>query len=158
YWVAYARHYESTDDAYVSGDVVQITSEIAGTVTTLKVDDTQSVRRDQTLLELDPADARIAVDAAEANLARAVRQVRTLFAQSAQLSAQITERETDLKRAQDDYKRRADLTRDGAVSSEELSHTKDTVSQVQASLGQAREQLNATFAQIDGTTIQTHPQ
>jgi len=158
WWAAFARHYQSTDDAYVNGDLVQITSEVAGTVTALGADDTQSVRRDQTLLELDPADARIAMDNAEANLARAVRQVRTLFAQSAQLRAQISERETALKRAQDDYRRRADLTRDGAVSNEELAHSKDAITQLQASLAAATEQLNATTAQIDGTTVENHPQ
>src|SRR4051812_44986191 len=146
YWYAHARHFQSTDDAYVSGDPVQITSEVPGTVVAVHVDDTQSVQRDQTLLELDPADAKIAVSNAEANLARAVRQVRALFAQSGQLNAQIAERETALRRAQDDYKRRADLTRDGAVSSEELAHAKDTIVQMQASLAAAREQLNANTA------------
>jgi len=158
WWMAVGSHYQSTDDAYVNGDLVQITSEVPGTVTTLGVDDTQSVQRDQTLLELDPADAQIAMDNAEANLARAVRQVRTLFAQSAQLRAQIAERETALKRAQDDFKRRADLTRDGAVSNEELAHSKDTITQLQASLAAAREQLNATSAQIDDTTVRDNPQ
>jgi membrane fusion protein (multidrug efflux system) len=158
YWYSHARFYQSTDDAYVGGDLVQITSEVPGTVTTVNVDDTQSVQREQPLLELDPADAKIAVANAEANLARAVRQVRALFAQSAQLNAQIAERETTLKRWQDDYKRRADLTRDGAVSHEELAHVKDTISEAQANLASAREQLNANGAQIDGTTIADHPQ
>ena len=158
YWLLVARHYQSTDDAYVSGDVVQITSEVPGTVVALHVDDTQSVQRDQPLLELDPADAEVATGSAEANLARAVRQVRTVFAQGGQLRAQINERQTELKRAQDDYRRRAGLVSDGAVSTEELSHMKDSVTQVQASLAAAREQLNATTAQIDGTTIATHPQ
>ena len=158
YWYTHARYFQSTDDAYVSGDVVQITSEVPGTVTAVNVDDTQSVQREQALLELDPADAKIAVANAEANLARAVRQVRTLFAQSAQLNAQIAERETALKRWQDDYKRRADLTRDGAVSNEELAHVRDTIAETQASLGAAREQLNANTAQVDGTTIASHPQ
>ena len=158
YWFLVARYYQSTDDAYVSGDVVQITSEVPGTVVALHVDDTQSVQRDQPLLELDPADAEVATGNAEANLARAVRQVRTLFAQGGQLRAQINERQTELKRAQDDYKRRAGLVSDGAVSGEELSHMKDSVTQIQASLAAAREQLNATTAQIDGTTIANHPQ
>ncbi len=158
YWFLVARHYQSTDDAYVSGDVVQITSEVPGTVVALHVDDTQSVQRDQPLLELDPADAEVATGNAEANLARAVRQVRTLFAQGGQLRAQINERQTELKRAEDDYKRRAGLVSDGAVSTEELSHMKDSVTQIDASLAAAREQLNATTAQIDGTTIANHPQ
>jgi membrane fusion protein (multidrug efflux system) len=158
WWGLYARYYQSTDDAYVSGDVVQITSEVPGTVVGLHVDDTQSVQRDQPLLELDPADAEVAMSSADANLARAVRQVRTLFAQADQLRAQIADREIGLKRAEDDYRRRAGLLSDGAVSSEELSHVKDTITQTRASLNEAREQLNATTAQIDGTSVATHPQ
>jgi len=158
WWLIHGRHYQSTDDAYVGGDVVQITSEVAGTVTALDADDTQSVQRDQTLLELDPADAEVAMRSAEANLARAVRQVRSLFAQTSQLKAQIAEREVTLKRAQDDFKRRAGLAGDGAISGEELSHIRDSIVQAQAGITAAREQLNATLAQIDGTTVATHPQ
>jgi membrane fusion protein (multidrug efflux system) len=158
WWLVHGRHYQSTDDAYVGGDVVQITSEIAGTVTALDVDDTQSVQRDQTLLELDPADAEVAMRSAEANLARAVRQVRSLFAQTSQLKAQIAEREVTLKRAQDDFKRRVGLAGDGAISGEELSHIRDSITQAQAAITAAREQLNATLAQIDGTTVASHPQ
>jgi membrane fusion protein, multidrug efflux system len=158
WWWTVARHYESTDDAYVSGDLVQITSQVPGTVVALHVDDTQNVERGAPLLELDPADAQVAEQAAEADLGRAVRQVRALFAQGEQLRAQITERETELKRAEDDYQRRNGLTADGAVSAEELSHTRDSVAQLRASLASAREQLNATLAQTQGTTIPTHPQ
>src|SRR5580658_10037192 len=100
YWFLYARHYQSTDDSYVVGDLVQITSEVPGNVMALRADDTQGVQRGQTLLELDPADAQVAMSNAEARLARAVREVRTLFATAEQLRAQITEREIELKRAQ----------------------------------------------------------
>jgi membrane fusion protein, multidrug efflux system len=158
YWFLDARHYQSTDDAYVDGDLVQITSEVPGSVMALSADDTQGVERGQTLLELDPADAKIAMSNAEARLARAAREVRTLFATAAQLRAQITEREVELKRAQDDYGRRSNLLKDGAVSSEELSHTQDNTAQMRASLIEARQQLNAVTVQIDGTTVETHPQ
>ena len=157
WWFAVGRHYQSTDDAYVSGDLVQITSQVPGTVVALHVDDTQNVDRGQPLLELDPADAQVAVAAAEADLGRAVRQVRALFAQADQLRAQIVERDTELKRAEDDYRRRSGLTADGAVSAEELSHTHDNVAQLRANLTSAQEQLNGTLAQIQGTTIPTHP-
>ena len=157
YWFLYARYYESTDDAYVNDDLVQITSEVPGTVIALRADDTQSVQRDQTLLELDPADAQVAMSSAEASLARAVREVRTLFATAEQLHAQITDREVELKRAREDYRRRSDLLQDGAVSAEELSHTQNNIAQIRATLIEAREQLNATIVQIDGTTVDTHP-
>ena len=158
YWIVSARHYQSTDDAYVDGDLVQITSEVPGTVISLTADDTQGVQREQTLLELDPADARVAMSNADARLAGAVREVRTRFATAEQRRAQIAEREIELKRAQNDYGRRSNLLQDGAVSSEELSHTQDNIAQIRANLIEAREQLKATTVQIDGTTVKTHPQ
>lgn len=158
YWALYARDYETTDDSYVAGDLVQVTSEVAGTVIGLKADDTQGVDRSQLLVQLDPADALVAMGNAEANLARAVRQVRGLFSTAEQLRAQIANREVALRRAQEDYRRRAGLEQDGAVSGEELSHTKDDTVQRQASVVEAQQQLNGVLAQIDGTTVKTHPQ
>jgi membrane fusion protein (multidrug efflux system) len=157
YWFAVARHYESTDDAYVASDIVQITSEISGTVLSVHVDDTQTVERGQVLVELDPADANIAVSAAEAELARTVREVRALYAQADQLRALIAERETELKRAQSDYSRRQLLVADGAVSGEELAHAQDTIDQTRASLQAAKRELDATLAQIEGTSVEDHP-
>jgi len=158
YWLFDGRFYESTDDAYVNGDVVQVTSEIPGTVIALNVDDTQPVRAGQPLLELDPADAKIAEANAEADLARAVRQVRGLFAQSRELRAQIQEREQAERTADDDLKRRSGLLVDGAISAEELSHARDAVTTTRANVSAARQQLSQTIAQIDGTTIADHPQ
>jgi membrane fusion protein, multidrug efflux system len=158
YWFFDGRFYGSTDDAYVNGDVVQITSEVPGTVLAVNVDDTQPVQAGQKLLELDPADARIAVANAEADLARAVRQVRGLFAQSSELKAQIDQREQSARTADDDLKRRGGLISDGAISAEELSHARDAVTSTRANVAAAREQLSQTVAQIDGTTIADHPQ
>jgi membrane fusion protein, multidrug efflux system len=157
-WVAVAKGFQSTDDAYINSDLVQVTSEAPGTVLSVGVDDTQSVERGTVLTELDPADARVATAAAEAQLARAVRSVRGLFAQRDQLQAQIAQRQSDVKRAQDDVRRREGLLADGAVSGEELSHSRDALAGAQAALDGARQGLNATDAQIQGTTIETHPQ
>jgi membrane fusion protein, multidrug efflux system len=158
YWFFDGRYYQSTDDAYVNGDVVQVTSEIPGTVIALNVDDTQLVHAGQSLLELDPADAKIAEANAEADLARAVRQVRGLFAQDKELRAQIDQREQAERTADDDLKRRGGLIADGAISAEELSHARDAVTTTRANVAAARQQLSQTVAQIDGTTIADHPQ
>jgi membrane fusion protein, multidrug efflux system len=158
YWFVDGRYYESTDDAYVDGDVVQVTSEVPGTVLSLKVDDTQLVNAGQPLLQLDPADAKIAVANAQADLARAVRQVRGLFAQSKELRAQIDQREQAERTADDDLERRGGLIADGAISAEELSHARDAVTTTRANVAAARQQLGQTIAQIDGTTIADHPQ
>ena len=80
YYFLVARFHESTDDAYVNGNVVQITPQVVGTVIAVNADDTQTVKIGDPLVQLDPADSRIALQQAEANLGQTVRQVRGLFA------------------------------------------------------------------------------
>ncbi|MDB5972723.1 MAG: Efflux pump rane protein [Hydrocarboniphaga sp.] len=158
YWYLHARFFEHTDDAYVSSDLVQITSEVAGTVIALHVDDTQHVERGQPLLELDPADAEVAMATAQAELARSVRQVRGVFSQAEGLKAQIRERQVALAAAQADLRRRQISANDGSVSAEELQHAKDQVAQLSAALNVSNESLTTTQAQISGTQIETNPQ
>jgi membrane fusion protein (multidrug efflux system) len=158
YQFLHGRFYESTDDAYVAADVMQITSEVAGTVSSVRVDDTQHVERGQVLVELDRADAQIALEAAQAELARTVRQVRSLYSQSDGLRAQIHERRLLLDAAQADVKRREQAGDGGAVSAEELQHSRDQVAQLQAALTATQESLASVRAQIDDTTLETHPQ
>ena len=55
YWLLYARYFESTDDAYVAGNVVTITSKENATVLALHADNTQTVKQGQLLIEMDPA-------------------------------------------------------------------------------------------------------
>src|ERR1700746_406698 len=96
YWAQVLRYHQTTDDAYVGGNVVQITPQIAGTVVAIGADDTQFVRAGQPLVRLDPADARVALDQAEAQLARTVRDVRNLYATSSQLAAAVPMRQNAL--------------------------------------------------------------
>ncbi|MGC1729921.1 MAG: biotin/lipoyl-binding protein, partial [Steroidobacteraceae bacterium] len=116
YWARVLRYEQSTDDAYVNGNVVQITPQIYGTVVAIGADDTQFVKAGQTLVRLDQADARVALDESEAQLARTVRDVRNLFATSAQLAADVRGQQTDLGAARADLARRARLGVSGAVS------------------------------------------
>src|SRR6202521_662665 len=118
YWTLALRYVQSTDDAYVSGNVVQITPQISGTVIAIGADDTQFVKAGQTLVQLDQADARIALDQADAQLAKSVREVRNLFATTAQLQATVSMRQSDLARANDDLVRRDRLLRSRANSAE----------------------------------------
>ena len=166
-----SRHIEVTDNAYVQGNVIQITPQIGGTVTAILADDTDFVKTGQPLVQLDPADAKVALEQAEANLAQAVRQVRTLYANNGTLSAQVTLRESDIARAQtdieratDDLARRQSLAGNGAVSKEELNHAKsqltaaqNALAAAQAGVSAAREQLSSNQSLTDGTNIEAHP-
>ena len=146
YYFLVARFSEGTDDAYVNGNVVQITPQVTGTVIAVRADDTQTVSSGDPLVLLDPADSRIALQQAEANLGQTVRQVRGLFADDSQYEAQVAVRQADLSRAQDDLRRRMQVAQTGAVSQEEISHASDTVKSAEASLAAAQQQLAANRA------------
>ena len=158
YWAQVLRYHQQTDDAYVGGNVVQITPQISGTVVAIGADDTQFVKAGQALVRLDQSDAKVALDQAEAQLARTVRDVRNLFATSAQLDAAVQVRRTDLNAAQSDFARRQRLGASGAVSGEELQHAVDAVKAAQSSLLAAQQQLAANRARVDNTTLENHPQ
>lgn len=157
YWATVLRYHETTDDAYVNGNIVQITPQISGTVVSIGADDTQFVKAGQTLVKLDQADAKVALDEAEAQLAKTVREVRNLFATTSELEAAVELRRTDLAMAQQDLERRQRLGATGAVSGEELQHARDAVKAAQASLLSAEQQLAANRARVDGTTLEDHP-
>jgi membrane fusion protein (multidrug efflux system) len=162
---------EATDNAYVQGNVIQITPQIGGTVTAILADDTDFVKAGQPLVKLDTADAKVALDQAEANLGQAVRQVRTLYANNNTLGAQIALRQndiaraqTDIERATDDLKRRQALAGNGAVSKEELNHAQSQLAAAQNALAAAKagvltaeQQLAGNQAMTAGTTIESHP-
>lgn len=168
---ANGRHVETTDNAYVAGNVVQITPQVAGTVVSIGADDTDYVKAGQLLVKLDPSDARVALEQAEAQLAQTVREVRTLYANNSTLKAQVSLRSADLARAQadaarlqDDVNRRAPLMASGAVGKEEFQHAnalvtaaKSTVAAAQAAVVAAQEQLAASQTQTEGTSIEQHP-
>ncbi len=157
YWDRDLRYSVYTDDAYVSGNVVQITPQISGTVVGIGADNTQFVKAGQPLVRLDQADAKVALQQSEARLARTVRQVRSLFSTTSQLQANVQVRRTDLAKAQSDYARRARLARSGAISTEELQHAGDAVSSAQAAVAAAQQALAANRALIDDTTIESNP-
>ena len=157
WWFLYASHYENTDDAYVAGDLVNVTPQVPGTVVSIGADETDLVRAGQVLITLDPTDARIALEEAEQQLARVVRQTRTVFANRDQLTAVVSQRRADLARAQSDFDRRKNLTKSGAVSSEELGHAQDALNAARDALTAAEKNLSASAALVGRTGVADNP-
>lgn len=157
YWAAYARHFENTDDAYVAGNVVQVTPLVGGTVVAIHADDTQQVKAGQPLIQLDRADSQVALEQAEAQLGQAVREVRTLYVNNGSLAANVALRSADVARAREDLKRRQAIAGSGAVSSEELAHARTALQAAESALLAAREQLASNQALTDQISIEKHP-
>ncbi|MES2474004.1 MAG: HlyD family efflux transporter periplasmic adaptor subunit [Pseudomonadota bacterium] len=156
YWVLVARLQETTDDAYVAGNIVAVTSRENATVTALHADNTQQVRRGQLLIEMDPSIAEVNMKGAEANLARAVRGVRGAFASADSYRAQLAQANAALARAREDYdRRRAALG--GAVSGEELSHARNAVTAAQGAVSAAQGGLAQAQSGIAGVDADNNP-
>ncbi|WP_193089828.1 efflux RND transporter periplasmic adaptor subunit [Advenella sp. FME57] len=179
------RWYESTDDAYVQGNIIQITPQVEGTVVGIFADDGDFVHAGDTLIRLDQTEAEVALNQAKATLAKTVRQVRSLYsqasgakatsgAQQALVQAQesaVKGAKTALDKAKADYSRRQKLVKSGAISEEESAHARDIFLQAQSQYQSAISQLEATRSQLTaseqnaevsnalvaGTLINQHP-
>jgi len=171
YQVFYGKYHVSTDNAYVAGNVIQITPQVSGTVVSIQADETDFVKAGELLVKIDPTDAKVALEQARAQLEQTIRDVKTLFANNEALRAQVNLRQADLSKAevelskaQDDVKRRTPLLNSGAVGQEEFNHVnaqlasaKSTAQAAQSAVVAAKEQLQASLTQTEGTTVEHHP-
>ena len=157
WYFMFGRWFEETDDAYVQGNQVQITPLISGTVVGINADDGMRVERGQLLVQLDPADTEVALQQAEANLARTVRQVRGLYRSVEGAQAELNARQVTLKRVREDFARRKDLAATGAISNEELAHARDELAGAEAALAGSRETFERSRALVDDTVVATQP-
>jgi membrane fusion protein (multidrug efflux system) len=148
---------QTTEDAYVDGNVVQLTPQVSGSVTAIGADNTDYVQAGQVLVQLNETDARLALARAEAQLERTVRQVRAQFSSASQFRANVALRSADLARAEADLARRRGLADSGAISGEDVHHAEDAVKSARAALAVAEQQLAGAGALVDRTGIANHP-
>ncbi len=157
YWLLVGRFHEYTDDAYVNGNMVQLMSQIPGTVTQINADDTQLVTEGQVLIKFDPADTDVALQRATASLAETVRQVRQLFENAERAKATLVWRKADFLKADLDLKRRAGLVGNSAVSKEEYQHYLTQKETAEAQYQIALHDVKSAEALVANTHIYTHP-
>ena len=158
YWWLIGQYHETTDDAYVAGNLVTVSPRITATVTAIEADETDLVRQGEPLIRLDDTDISIALDQAKANLAETVRQARQMFDRVGQLREQVTLRQADVAKAKEDLARRAALIADKAVSREELQHAQTAYDTARAARRAAGYDLQAATALVRGTDVEHHPQ
>ncbi len=171
YWYMHSRHYEYSDDAYVAGNIVQITPQVAGTAVAIAVNETDFVRAGEVLVTLDSSNAQVALQEAESQLAQTVREVHTLYTANAGLAASLVQHHAeldqahiDLRNAKTDFARRQPLIATGAVSQEDLQHAQTAlevagshVAALNAALDTAQQQLQGSQALTGGISVRNHP-
>jgi membrane fusion protein (multidrug efflux system) len=171
YYTMFVRGYVSTDNAYVNGNIVQVTAQTGGTIIAVNADETDAVTAGSALVNLDPVDAKVTLARAENALARSVREIRGTFASTEGLNAFVKARQADVARsraevtrATQDVERRVALAGEGGVSAEELAHARSALVGAEASLSaalagaaEAGQNLTANEARIEGSVVATNP-
>lgn len=146
-----------TDNAYVGGNLVNLSSQVSGNVQEIRADETQMVQAGAELIKLDPIDADVALSQAGARLGTTVRQLRERYSNVAQYDATIEQRKLVLRDASDDLARRLPLAADHTVSGEDIAHARQAVENARASLQVAVKQADANRAGIAGVSMEQHP-
>ncbi len=159
YWL-HARHFESTDDAFVDGYVTQMAPQVAGRVIALKFADNEHVNSGQTLVLIDPRDYQVKVDQAKAQQSNATAMRQQADAQLAvqqanvdQARANVTVAEADLVQAQKDYERFTSID-PHAVSRQQVDSATATFRSSQAKLDAARQGVKGAEAQLQAGRAQ----
>jgi membrane fusion protein (multidrug efflux system) len=146
-----------TDNAYVGGNLVNLSSQVTGSVVEIRADETQLVQAGSEIVKLDPADAEVALAQAEARLGTAVRQQRERYSNVDQFNAVVEQRRVALKTAQEDLARRAPLAAEQVVSGEDVAHARRAVDEAKAALDVALKQVAAARVAVAGVAPAQHP-
>lgn len=163
HWWTEARFIQSTDDAYVNGDVTVIAPHVSGYVAHIAIKDNQRIVAGQLLAQLDDQDYRAELEAAEANVRRHLASLTRLDAQRKLDEALIDEAEAVLKsrKATAEFtalkaRRYRGLFAGHAVSTQDMQGARSesavaaaTVAAAQSSLEAARKRLAVVDAQIN---------
>jgi membrane fusion protein, multidrug efflux system len=157
YWWKYTKDWATTNDAYVTGNVVTLKALTSGIVAEIAAENTQFVTEGQVLVRLDGVRAKIALDQAEAELGETVRHVETLFNQPEILRQRIAAQEAGLARVQHDIRRYRNAIGEGGISAQQLQNAEDQARELEATLHQARAELRSAEAVVQGTGIPDHP-
>jgi membrane fusion protein, multidrug efflux system len=158
-WTGAAR-LESTDDAFVSGDVTPLSARVSGNITEMAVNDFQMVRKGDLIAVIDPSDYQAQFDLAQANLAAAQATLANLANQRIvqealvhQAEATIDATEADVLRYQLEDQRQRNLLKTGIAGTQQLVEQADDNAKkaiAQRRLNDAQlDQQKAALAAID---------
>ena len=158
YWFFFVKGFEETEDAYVSGNQVMVSSQVSGNISKINVDNMDPVQAGDVLLELDDTNAKLSFEQAKSNLANAVRQISQLNYTVKQLKSAVRANEITLAQAQGNLNRRVQLVKDGAIDKESFQHAKEAVELAKANLTTSQNQLEANQALLLDGPLSEQPQ
>jgi len=157
-WYLYERNWITTDNAFVTGNIINVTADATGVVDSVLFEETQIVHKGETIIRLDAQRATADIDASKANLARAVRTVSALFANRKQVCQKILSRKSQRARTMHDIMRYRRAVPGGAASPQLLQNSEDQLAAQDADINETIAELSALEARIGGTSRRQHPE
>ena len=158
YYYTYAKYYESTDNAYVSQNIVYVTPQTSGIVNQVFVDKTDFVKRGQLLGKLDSRDANISFNRAKANLAQTVRRVKKLLLEKEEAKAAIKLAQIKLQKAKDDFFRNQIAKNQNALSLSRFENYKYAYEEAKQNLKILTQKLQSLETLVKDNNISNNPQ
>ena len=141
YWWTEGRFLIETDDAYIAADMAVLTARVNGYVTSLPVAENQPVKAGQPVVQIDPGDLQLDLDAAEARIATQEAVIARIDAQRQAAGAAVVQAEAQLEalqaaesEARRTFDRAADLARTGAGAQAALDTARNNLAQASASV------------------------
>ena len=151
-WVG-AHVAQTTDDAYVKGDLTPLSAKVEGYLRKVPINDFQRVKADQLLVEIEDDDYKARVDQAEADVAVAEAAIENLKSRKAQQHAQVAEAQSAITATQADVERtrleeicQRDLVASTYGTRQRLEQATADEKRFQATLARARDELESERA------------
>lgn len=157
YWLAYGRKYVETENAYVNSSQNVVTSQVAGRIKGVFVENTQEVEKGQLIAVIDDTDYKIALENAGADLGKAVRVYSNLFSNVGQVEDEIISRESQLRKARTDFSMDESSYKAGLISKLQYETSKNNLQMAIAFVNQSKKVLANAKIQVESSSIYNHP-
>ncbi len=160
YLYAAGGRYVSTDNAYVKANIIIITPEVSGRVTSVLVADNQAVEAGDVLLQLDPSLLDIELNRARAQMAVIRTELESLRADYGETVVQIQQAEDKVRYLERRYKRQRKLLKQGLSSEEKHDEAKHTLQIARREVQIIQQRVQRVLAQLAGDevlSVEQHP-
>ncbi len=157
YWWRYDKDWVGTDDAFVTGHLVNVKAQTEGAIVEVLAENTQRVEKGQLLVRLDGVRAKIELQHAEAALAEAVRTIAAMKISVETYTHKIAAKQAELDQVNHDLRRFKGAEKDGGASAQQIQNANDKISELKAAIAALRSEKSVVEAQVKGVVIDQHP-
>ncbi len=160
YWYVTGGQVMSTDDAYIEADKVGVSTDIAGIVKTVEVQENQHVTAGQVLYRLDDEPFRYALAQADAQIGVVSNDIAALKANYQDVQSQIQQAQIDVNYYTTEYRRQQNLLNAHVASQANFDEAQRNLRNAQQKLSTLDRQLASVAANLNGNPdipVEQHP-